>query len=160
MLDASDGAQGAYQVADNDLASYLTGTWRQTVQRMSFGGGFDALAPFNSTEVISVDTDAAPEPNTRFLEWRRGQPLQTWMRLQFVPMVDGLTQLEWVWKNQVCGTSTFDPAIAAFTLVLDVPGEAATYTFRLIDAATMAVCVATAHGEPSIQFGHMIRVER
>ena len=180
---AAGAAQGSYQVPDHDLASYLQGTWRRSLEAMAFGGGFGALAPSNSFAVISADVDAAPEPNTRFLDWKftpaaslEQAQLQTWIRLQFIPMADGRTQLEWVWKApsaapdaakgdalqcHICG-GVFDPAAAVFTLNFDAPGQSVTYTFKLIDPATMAVCVvaATANEAPTIQYGHMIRLER
>ena len=58
-------ADGAYVVPDGDLAAFLEGGWRRSLEGVRFGGDYDALSPTNSFALIEDDPDAAPEPNSR-----------------------------------------------------------------------------------------------
>lgn len=157
-----------------DLSTFLVGVWRRNLEVRHFGGGYEPLRPTNSFVVIEDSVDAAPEPNTRFLNWKYTNSsviddnLQTWLCMQFVPMHDGRTLMEWVWKSHddqgevqshVCN-GCYDPAASVFTLNFDVPGQSVVYTYRIIDPMTIAVCVVTVTSQelPRIQYGHMIRL--
>ena len=130
-----------------------------------------------------------PGPNTRFIDWHVTSdssldgPLEPWVSLQLIPMADGRTQLEWVWKanddddnnnsgggggsissnnrnnkrqprERFVGHGYFDPTTAAFTLSFEASGESVTVTHRILDPATMAVCVVTTttRDVPTVQY--------
>ena len=69
--------------------------------------------------------------------------------------------MQWEYAGSQC-TGTYQASIKTAVLHLSMPASSVTITYRVLDANTMAVCIVevdTAH-TPTIQYGHMNRIER
>ena len=57
---------GECVVKSADLARFLTGSWKRTLEWREFGGAFNVLRTSNSVVVIEDDPDAITEPGARY----------------------------------------------------------------------------------------------
>ena len=69
------------------------------------------------------------------------------------------TFLEWEFGGHRCN-GQFQPATSVMTLNFYLKSSSLTYTFRVMDAHTMAVCIVEVDGKhtPTVQYGNMCRV--
>jgi len=69
--------------------------------------------------------------------------------------------MQWEYAGCQC-TGTYHASTKVAVLHLNMPQSNVTITYRVIDANTMAVCIVevdTTH-TPTVQFGHMNRIDR
>ena len=146
-----------------DVASLLNGAWKRNLQCRRFGGGFDLLRASNSVVVIEDAPEAANQPGTRFINWKIGGTegsASAWICMQcFEPDPTGCQVLQWTLDGHACH-GLFKPQTAAMTLMIDLPSRTVTWTLRILDRDTMAICVIEVDGErvPTVEYGHMCRI--
>ena len=146
-----------------DVASLLNGAWKRNLQCRRFGGGFDLLRASNSVVVIEDAPEAANQPGTRFINWKIGGTegsASAWICMQcFEPDPTGCQVLQWTLDGHACH-GLFKPQTAAMTLMIDLPSRTVTWTLRVLDRDTLAICVIEVDGErvPTVEYGHMCRI--
>ena len=77
----------------------------------------------------------------------------------FEPDPTGCQVLQWTLDGTLV-TASSKPQTAAMTLMIDLPSRTVTWTLRVLDRDTLAICVIEVDGErvPTVEYGHMCRM--
>ena len=151
------------------ISDYLRGTWKRQLEWRHFGGSFEHLKTSNT--VVSIEdyhdderrpTDRGGGQSSRYMRWSFGKTtgtLKPYYVMKFIPDSQG-TFLEWEFGGHRCN-GQFQPATSVMMLNFYLKSSSLTYTFRVMDAHTMAICIVEVDGKhtPTIQYGNMCRVD-
>ena len=150
---------------DCGLAALLLGTWSRALAVRDLASGALLRASNSTLRIEALADDAAAAPGTAWLQWHHAPDdeaaaAQPWLSMNVHEAdYDRQVRVEWSYGDRR-QEGWFDEAAQTLTMTFKLPAHSVTYTYRVLDPDTLAVCVVDcdARHAPTVQTGLMRRV--
>ena len=170
------GFSAKYRVKNDDIVTYLEGTWKRNLEWRHFGGEYQHLRTSNTvvrvTETLPNGSGGGKQEasasqltdESRWMQWSFGSHLANAEdNLEFGYLMKFIPDRQGTFMEST-GTrchGNFDPDSGVIVLNFTLERSRATLTYRVIDDSSMAVCLIEVGDGilPTVQYGNMHRVQ-